>query len=138
MLLVTHVWFMEWINSICSMCQLHVEDTTILARTLSHLTRLKNYSKNWNFSKFSNDLKNVSRHCGGHYNMKTKHFEDISGGGSKPPPTSNRVNSNISFHTLNNNWLIINIYFARNIFLAFPLTACEAMSYMRLFSETNL
>ena len=28
---------------------------------------------------FSNDLKNVSRHCGGHYNFKIKHFEDFSG-----------------------------------------------------------
>ena len=31
--------------------------------------------KNFNFLKFSNDLKNVSRHCGGHYNIKIKHFE---------------------------------------------------------------
>ena len=40
--------------------------------------RLKNYSKNWFFSKFSNDLKNVSRHCGSHYNIKIKHSEDFS------------------------------------------------------------
>ena len=40
--------------------------------------RLKNYSKNWIFSKFSNDLKNVSQHCWGHYIIKTKHFEDFS------------------------------------------------------------
>ena len=36
--------------------------------------------KNLIFSKFSNDRKNVSRHYGGHYNIKTKHFEDFSGG----------------------------------------------------------
>ena len=54
--------------------------------------RLKNYSKNWIFSKFSNDPKNVSRHCGVHYNIKNKHFKDFSGGGSwSPPPMSNRV-----------------------------------------------
>ena len=49
--------------------------------------RLKNYSKKWIFSKFSNDPKNVSRHCGGHYNIKIKHFEDFSGGGSWSPPS---------------------------------------------------
>ena len=54
--------------------------------------RLKNYSKNWIFSKFSNDPKNVSRHCGVHYNIKNKHFKDFSGGGSWTPPMSNRVN----------------------------------------------
>ena len=40
--------------------------------------RLKNYSK------FSNDPKNISRHCGGHYNIKIKHFEDFSWGGVAP------------------------------------------------------
>ena len=45
--------------------------------------RLKKYSKNWIFSKFSNDIKNVSIHCGGHYNIKTNHFEDFS---KSPPP----------------------------------------------------
>ena len=49
--------------------------------------RLKNYSKKWNFSKISNDPKNVSRHCGGHYNIKNKHFKDFSGGGSWSPPS---------------------------------------------------
>ena len=29
---------------------------------------------------------------GGHYNIKTKHFEDFTGGLFKPPPMSNRVN----------------------------------------------
>ena len=48
--------------------------------------RLKNYSKNWIFSKFSNDPKNVYRHCGVHYNIKNKHFKDFSGGGSSSPP----------------------------------------------------
>ena len=33
--------------------------------------------------KLKNDLKNVSRHCGGHYNIETNHFEDSM---------SNRVN----------------------------------------------
>ena len=42
--------------------------------------RLKNYSKNLIFKKFSNDLKNVSRHCGGHYNIKIRHFDEILGG----------------------------------------------------------
>ena len=37
-------------------------------------------------SKFSNDLKNVSRHCGGHYNIKIRHFEDFTGGGAVPAP----------------------------------------------------
>ena len=45
--------------------------------------RIKNYS---------NDPKNVSRHCGGHYNIKIKHFEDFSGGGLlEPPLMSKRV-----------------------------------------------
>ena len=37
--------------------------------------------KKWFFSKFSNDPKNVSGHCGSHYNIKIKHFEHFSGGG---------------------------------------------------------
>ena len=51
--------------------------------------RLKNDPKISIFQKILNDLKNVSRHCGGHYNIKIKHFEDFSGGGA--PPMSNRV-----------------------------------------------
>ena len=31
--------------------------------------------------KFSNDLKNVSRHCGGQYNIKIQHFDHFLGGG---------------------------------------------------------
>ena len=48
--------------------------------------RLKNYSKKGIFSKFSYDPKNVSRHCGGHYNIKIKHFEDFLGGAPGAPP----------------------------------------------------
>ena len=44
--------------------------------------RLKNYLKKQIFSNFLNYPKNVSRHCGGHYNIKIKHFEDFSGGGA--------------------------------------------------------
>ena len=41
------------------------------------------------------DIRNVSRHCGGHYNIKIKHFEDFSGGGLlEPPLMSNRVKLN--------------------------------------------
>ena len=36
--------------------------------------------KNLISSKFSNDHKNVSRHCGGHYSIKIKHFENFSDG----------------------------------------------------------
>ena len=39
--------------------------------------------KKWFFSKFSNDPKNVSRHCGGQYNIKIKHFYDFLGGGAR-------------------------------------------------------
>ena len=55
--------------------------------------RLTKNSKNYFFPKFSNDLKIVSRHCGGHYNIKIKHFEDFSGGGAPGahPPMSNSV-----------------------------------------------
>ena len=42
--------------------------------------------------KILNDLKNVSRHCGGHYNIKIKHFEHFSGGAPGAPPMSSRVN----------------------------------------------
>ena len=49
--------------------------------------RLKHYSKNCFLSKFSIDLKNVSRHCGGPYNIKIEHFEHFLGGAvSAPPP----------------------------------------------------
>ena len=40
--------------------------------------------QNLNFSKFSNNLNNVSRHCGGHYNFKIKHFDDFLGGQVAP------------------------------------------------------
>ena len=40
--------------------------------------RLKNDPKISFFLKSSYDLKNVSRHCGGHYNIKIKHFEHFS------------------------------------------------------------
>ena len=46
--------------------------------------RLKNDPKISIFLKSLNDLKNVSRHCGGHYNIKIKHFEHFSRGGFKP------------------------------------------------------
>ena len=46
--------------------------------------RLKNDTKISIFLKFSNGLKNVSRHC--HYNIKIKHFEHFSGGGLFQPP----------------------------------------------------
>ena len=51
--------------------------------------KLKNDPKISNFLEFSNDLKNVCRHCGGHYNIKIKHFEDFSGGGRllETPPS---------------------------------------------------
>ena len=42
--------------------------------------------KNLISSKFSNDHKNVSRHCGGHYNIKIRRFEDFSGGAVSAPP----------------------------------------------------
>ena len=42
--------------------------------------RLKNEPKISNFKKISNDLKNVSRHSGGHHNIKIKHFEHFWGG----------------------------------------------------------
>ena len=45
--------------------------------------RLKNDPKISIFLKSLYDLKNVSRHFGGHYNIKIKHFEHFSGG---PPP----------------------------------------------------
>ena len=48
--------------------------------------RLKNDPKISNFLKFSNDLKNVSRHCGGPYNIKIEHFEHFLGGGLFQPP----------------------------------------------------
>ena len=41
--------------------------------------------------KFLNDLKNVSRHCGGPYNIKNEHFEHFLGAVSAPPPMSCRV-----------------------------------------------
>ena len=37
--------------------------------------------------KFSNDLKNVSRNSGGHYNITIKHFEHFSGGAPGAPPS---------------------------------------------------
>ena len=39
------------------------------------------------FSKFCNEPKNVSRHCGVHYNRIIKHFDDFSRGERlfKPP-----------------------------------------------------
>ena len=40
--------------------------------------RLKNYSKNWFFSIFSNYQNNVSGHCGGHYNIKIRHSKYFS------------------------------------------------------------
>jgi len=40
--------------------------------------KLKNDTKISSFLKFLNDLKNVSSHCGGHYNIKIKHFEHFS------------------------------------------------------------
>ena len=46
----------------------------------------KELLKNLIFSKFSNDPKNVSSHCGGHYNLKYKHFKDFSGGAPGAPP----------------------------------------------------
>ena len=46
--------------------------------------RLKKNPKISNFEKISNDLKFVSRHCGGHYNIKFRHSEDFSG--RAPPP----------------------------------------------------
>ena len=60
--------------------------------------RLKNYSKNLFFSKVSNDLKNVSIHCGGHYNIKFKHFEDFSDGLPHPPCQIGLVNKAIQSH----------------------------------------
>ena len=53
--------------------------------------RLKNDPK---ISNFSNDLKNVSIHSGGHYNIKIKHFEHFSrvGGAPGAPLMSSRVN----------------------------------------------
>ena len=48
--------------------------------------RLKKDPKISNFFKFSNDLKNVSRHCGGPYNIKIKHFEHFLGGGAPRAP----------------------------------------------------
>ena len=48
--------------------------------------RLKNDSKISNFLKFSNDLKNVSRHCGGPYNIKIEHFKHFLGGGAVSAP----------------------------------------------------
>ena len=53
--------------------------------------RLKNYSKKWNFSKISNDPKNVSRHCGGQYNIKIKHFYDFLGGGAVSSTVKGRL-----------------------------------------------
>ena len=44
--------------------------------------RLQNDPKISNFLKLSNDLKNVSRHCGGPYNIKIEHFENFLGGGA--------------------------------------------------------
>ena len=38
------------------------------------------------FSNFQITSKNVSRHCGGHYNIKIKHFEHFSWVGSWSPP----------------------------------------------------
>ena len=40
--------------------------------------------QNFNFSKFSNNLNIVSRHCRGHYNFKIKHFYDFLGGQVAP------------------------------------------------------
>ena len=55
--------------------------------------RLKNDPKISNYYNFSNDLKNVSIHSGGHYNIKIKHFKHFSGGGLlEPPLMSSRVN----------------------------------------------
>ena len=48
--------------------------------------RLKNDPKISNFLKLSNDLKNVSRHCGGPYNIKIEHFEHFLGGGADTAP----------------------------------------------------
>ena len=48
--------------------------------------RLENDPKISNFLKFSIDLKNVSRHCGGPYNIKNEHFEHFLGAVSAPPP----------------------------------------------------
>ena len=48
--------------------------------------RLKNDPKISIFLKSSYDLKNVSRHCGGHYNIKIKHFEHFLGGAPGAPP----------------------------------------------------
>ena len=49
--------------------------------------RRKNDPKISNFYNFSNDLKNVSKHCGGHYNIKIKHFEHFSGETPGVPPS---------------------------------------------------
>ena len=48
--------------------------------------RHKNDPKISIFLKSLYDLKNVSRHCGGHYNIKIKHFEHFSGGGAPGAP----------------------------------------------------
>ena len=53
--------------------------------------RLKNDPKISNFLKFSNDLENVCRHSGGHYNINIKHFEHFSGGGGSWSPPSCQV-----------------------------------------------
>ena len=55
--------------------------------------RLKNDPKISIFLKSLNDLKNVSRHGGGLYNIKIKHFEHFSGGAVSAPPMSSRVKS---------------------------------------------
>ena len=62
----------------------------MLRQVTSGYISLRRRDRTWSSTKFDffNDPKNVSRHCGGHYNIKIKHFEDFPGGGGslRAPP----------------------------------------------------
>ena len=62
--------------------------------------KLKNDQKISNFLKSSNDLKNVSRHCGGHYNIKINHFKHFLGGSRSPPPCQVGLRKRKGFHKI--------------------------------------
>ena len=65
----------------------------IRPNTVSGYVSLRRRDRTWSSTKFDffNDPKNVSRHCGGHYNIKIKHFEHFSGGGGSWSPPSCQV-----------------------------------------------
>ena len=57
---------------------------------------------------FSNDLKYVSIHSGGHYNIKIKHLEHFSGGGAPGAPL---MSSRVKKYCKCKFWLLIRITF---------------------------